>query len=237
MTRIVDHIVLECSPADLAPTSALLQKAGFKLEDEVVTRGEGLQSHLLSIAGGGFIEMSAQIDPGSHKFDLFAHATPRLVVGAYTTGDGAADLAHMQAHPGGGKSFACCGGWQRTRDDSWGYYVGIMPTDVLESRETGVFFHLQDRRLFPLPYPHAADTAPALRKLTLTGSSAGLWRKRHVEFFDLPERDGSLWAGETELVFNQSEATDNQMVATFAVPNPEVEVPLAGGAFEFVPQH
>ena len=68
-----------------------------------------------------------------------------------------------------------------------------------------------------------------------SGSGAELWKQRHAQLFALPEKDGVLRAGATELLFKPDGSATTQITATFAVPNPNVSIPLVAGRFEFVP--
>jgi hypothetical protein len=80
----------------------------------------------------------------------------------------------------------------------------------------------------------AADGAPELRRVTIHGGDAERWRHRHSDLFLLPEKDGLLQAGPTEVVFEQVDGTPTEITLQFAVENPDVSIPLQAGGFEFV---
>jgi hypothetical protein len=247
MDKIIDHVALMCSPENRDEVADLLEKAGFPRGYLGVARDEGLEGQMMVISTGGFIELSAEVSAGAHRASAFTRETPRIAAVAYMTTDGAADLAHMHETAGGEGSFACCGGWWPRSDDpgvnnakdlrAWGYYVGIMPPGPPFFTDTGIYFHLQERRLFPPPYLDKAAGAPVLRRVTVRGPDAEMWRRRHTELFRLPQRGDAVYAGDTELVFEQVDGDESEIIATFAVPNPSVKIPLAGGAFEFVPMN
>ena len=122
------------------------------------------------------------------------------------------------------------GSWRR-QDGTFGYFVAVSPTPL----NRDVFFALQERRLFPLPYLDSADSAPVVRHVRVTGRDAERWRQRHAQLFALPEKSGVLRAGATELSFEPTEATGTEITVTLAVPHPNVSVPLLAGRLEFVP--
>lgn len=231
--RIVDHLIVLASPTQMVEISDLLEQAGLQMRDEVIEASLGVKSRLLPIAGGGFIEVASELSPGS-----FAHArqgnpfdsTPRLVSVSYTSDDVAADLARWRGIPGAENARAQAGGWRR-QDGTFGYFVGVSPTPLAGD----VFFGLQERRLFPLPYLDSAQSAPALRRIEVTGPDADVWKQRHIQLFALPEQEDVLHAGATELLFQQSSGAATEITATLAVANPDVSLPLAAGRFEFVP--
>lgn len=233
--RIIDHLIVLASPAQMVEISNLLEKAGLQVRDEVVEASLGVRSRLLPIAGGGFIEVASELSRGS-----FAHAkhgnpfdiTPRLVSVSYTTDDVVADLARWRGIPGAQNARAQAGGWRR-QDGTFGYFVGVSPTPLAGD----VFFGLQERRLFPLPYLDSARSAPAVRQIKVAGPDAGMWKQRHAQLFALPQKDGVLRAGATELLFQQESAAATQITATLAVSNPNVAIPLAAGRFDFVPSN
>lgn len=206
-----------------------LEEAGLNMRDDTIEANLGLRSRLLPLAGGGFIEVANELSPGS-----FAHGNPFTIIPrpallAYSTPDGAADLAHWRDVPGTERAFAQAGSWRRL-DGSFGYYTGVFPAPPTGA----LFFGLQERRLFPPVYQDEADTAPVVRRLLMRGPNAVELRRQHIEWFSLPERDGVLWAGDTELVFEATDGEIDELFLTLAVPNPDVTVAMAAGGIDFV---
>lgn len=208
---------------------ARLEEAGFQLRDDTIEANLGIRSRLLPIAGGGFIEVSSELSPGSFAHGNPFTVTPRPALLCYGTEDGAADLAFWRGTPGTEAAFAQTGSWRR-QNGTFGYYVGILPAPPLGA----VFFGLQERRLFPPLYADVADTSPAVRRLKLRGPNAAELRRQHVEWFSLPERDGTIRAQDTEIVFETADTEFDELFVTLAVPHPDVAVTMAAGGIDFV---
>jgi hypothetical protein len=231
--RIVDHVVVLTSPGEMVEISERLQSAGFRLADEVVAETLGVSSHLLPIAGGGFIELSSETSPGSSPNPGRFEVTPRISALSYTTMDAAADLARLTTRSDAEGTMAACGSWTRKSNGTRGYYTGVVPGGF--RTDFAFTVQLQERRLFPLPYLDDAETAPPIRRITVTGPDAATWQQRHREWLLLPTRDGAMRAGGTELTFEQRDAGDTTLTVTFAVSNVDIDIPLARDAFEFIP--
>ena len=231
--RAVDLIILMTSPTEMVEISTRLEERGFTLGDEVVEANAGIRSRLLPIAGGGFLEVASELSPGSFAHGAGFGVTPRLVSVWYTTLDAAGDVERWRALPGGERSTAGCGSWTRA-DGSSGYFIGIAPSPPVGDVFRDLFFGLRDRRLFPPPYLDRAETAPAVRRVTVRGPEAGAWRRQHVDFFSLPGDERALRAGATELVFDTGGSGATELTETFAVPEPGPDMSFAAGRFEFV---
>jgi hypothetical protein len=146
--------------------------------------------------------------------------------------DAAADLTRLTTRSDTEGTIAACGSWTRKSNGTRGYYTGVVPGGF--RADFAFTVQLQERRLFPLPYLEDAETAPAIRRITVTGPAAATWEQRHREWLLLPTRDGAMRAGGTELAFEQREADDTTLTVTFAVSNVDVDIPLARHAFDFV---
>ncbi|MDN5913694.1 MAG: hypothetical protein L0I76_01015 [Pseudonocardia sp.] len=227
--RTVDHVIILTGIDEQVAVSEALEHAGVPMRDDTVEASLGLRSRLHPIRGGGFLEIACELSPGSfahgNPFDL----TPRVASVAYTTDDGATDLQRWRGKPGAERAFAQAGSWRRL-DGTMGYFVAVHPAPPAGR----VFFGLQERRLFPLPYLDEAGTAPAVRRVEVSGIDAEHWRYEHVELFGLPDAGDGVRAGETEVFFRTTDA-DPEIVLTLAVPHPEVLVPMRSGAIRFVP--
>lgn len=221
------------SPTEMVEISEQLEERGFRIGDEVVEANHGIRSRLLPIAGGGFLEVASEVSPGAFAGGAGFGETPRLVSVCYTTQDPAGDLDRWRELPGGDKATAGCGSWKR-EDGSFGYFLSVAPSPPVGDVFGDLFFALRDRRLFPPPYLDEADTAPAVRRVTVAGPGADAWRRQHVDFFSLPETGQALRAGETEVVFEPRDAARNELTVTFAVPNPGPSLSFASGRFDFV---
>lgn len=228
--RSIDHVIVLTSPPEMIEISDLLESAGFKLHDEVVEATLGIRSRLIPIGGGGFIELASELAPGSFAHGNPFEVTPRIASVSYTTMDAAADLERWRAMPEAESPMAQAGAWRRT-NGTMGYFVAVMPAPPVGD----IFFALQERRLFPLPFLDEAESAPPLVAVTISGADAALWRSRHRTLFSLPGNGEALYAGATEIYFGHSDAPRTQIALTFAVPNPDVEIPLESGRFEFIP--
>lgn len=227
--RRVYNIAVLVTPEQGDELVVQLEQAGLRLADDTAERNVGLRSRLLPIAGGGFIEVSCELSPGSFVHGNPFTLTPRPALLTFTTADGAADLAYWRGMPGTENAFAQAGSWRR-QDGTFGYYTGVMP-----GPPTGaLFFGLQERRLFPPVYAAEADTAPAVRRLRMRGPNAAQLRKQHADWFSLPERNGNLHAGETELIFETADIAMDELFVTLAVPNPDVTIRMAAGGIDFV---
>lgn len=226
--RIVGLVIVVTSPTEMVEISEQMEVAGFRVGDEAIERNAGIRSRLMPIAGGGFIELASELSPGSFTRGPVFETTPRVLSVSYTTEDAAQDLRRWRGVPGTEHASVSCGSWQR-QDGTPGYYVGVAPTPPTD----GVLIGLREVRLFPLPYADEAATAPAVRRVTVSGNTADVWRERHAQLFQLPERDGVLHAGDTELIFEQHEGAA-ELKVTVAVPNPEVSLSIAHGGLEFV---
>lgn len=230
--RIVDLVIVVTSPDEVGEMSDRFERAGLRQSDEVVEANMGIRSRLFPIAGGGFIELATEDSPGSAVHRGAFAETPRLVSVSYTTPDIHGDLERWKQTPGAERASAGCGSWRR-EDGSFGYFLSIAPAPP-----TGdVFFALRDRRLFPPPYLEVAETSPAIRRVTVSGPDADVFRKQHAELLDLPGRGNVLHAGSTDVVFEQTDMARTELTVTLAVPNPDVSVPLVSGRFEFVSDH
>ncbi|WP_156365131.1 VOC family protein [Sciscionella sediminilitoris] len=228
--RIIDHIIVMATPEQALAIAEGLEKAGLRMANAVVEPALGIQSRMMPLGGGGFIEIACELSPGSFPHgNPFENNTPRIANVSYTTADGAADMASWAEQPGTENAMAQCGSWRR-EDGTMGYFVALWPTPP-----TGeLFFALQERRLFPLPFLDEADTAPEIRAVRVYGDEAGLWERRHRDLFALQEDGDRLRAGNATVEFEQIDGVHTQVEVTIAVPNPDVEVPLDSGAFKFV---
>ena len=226
--RIVDHVIVLTGIDEQVAVSEALEKAGVPMRDDTVEASLGLKSRLHPIRGGGFLEIACEISPGSFAHGDPFDVTPRVASVAYTTDDGAADLRRWQGRPGTEGAFAQAGSWRR-QDGTFGYFVAVHPAPPAGR----VFFGLQDRRLFPLPYLDEAGTAPAVRRVEITGADADHWRNQHEDLFELPHADEGVRAGDTDVSF-RTIGRAPEIALTLAVPNPEVTVPMATGAIRFV---
>ncbi|MBB3664445.1 hypothetical protein FB384_003349 [Prauserella sediminis] len=229
--RIIDHIIVMATPDEVVAITTALERAGLRMADAVVEPALGLRSRMFPLGGGGFIEVACELTPGSFPHGNPFENTPRIANVSYTTADGAADMAAWAKKPGTADAMAQCGSWRR-EDGSMGYFVALWPIPP-----TGeLFFALQERRLFPLPFLEEADTAPEVCAVRVYGEEAGLWQQRHRDLFELEEDGELLRAGNAKLAFDQIDGLNTQIEVTLAVPNPDVEIPLASGAFTLVHQ-
>lgn len=228
MERIIDHVIILTGIDEQVAVSEALEKAGVPMRDDTVEASLGLKSRLHPIRGGGFLEIACEISPGSfahgNPFDL----TPRVASVAYTTDDGAVDLRRWRDRPGTEHAFAQAGSWRRL-DGTFGYFVAVHPAPPAGR----IFFGLQERRLFPLPYLDEAGTAPAVRRVDVTGADADHWRDQHIDLFGLPDSGDGVRAGEAEVSFRTTGGAP-EIALTLAVPHPEVTVPMGAGAVRFV---
>jgi hypothetical protein len=227
--RIVDHIIVMATPEQATSIVSGLERAGLRMANSVVEPALGIRSVMMPLGGGGFIEIASELSPGSFPHGNPFENTPRISNVTYTTADGAADLKSWEGKPGTEHAMAQAGSWRR-EDGSMGYFVALWPSPP--SGE--LFFALQDRRIFPLPFLDEADTAPRIERVRVYGEEASIWEQRHLDLFGL-EHDGTTFkAGKTVVEFDQIAGETTQIEVTLAVPNPGVEIPMLHGGFVFV---
>lgn len=230
--RIIDHIIVMTTPEEAETVCAGLEVAGLRMADNGVEPALGIRSRMMPLRGGGFIEVACELSPGSFPHGNPFENTPRISNITYTTADGAADMRSWVGLPGAENAMAQAGSWRR-EDGTMGYFISLWP-----SPPTGeLFFALQDRRIFPLPFLDEADTAPEVRSVRVYGEEAELWQQRHRDFFDLRDDGGRLRAGAATIEFDHVDDLITQIEVTIAVPNPDVDIPMLHGAFTFVPDH
>lgn len=224
--RIVDHLVIIVSESEQRQIGERLVRAGFPAGDIVNEENFDLRSQLLPMAGGGFVELSMTRTAGREPMPGLMKQNPRALGVSYTTMNAAADLNDWRAR-GVKDAFAAAGNWRR-QDNSIGFWMGVSPTKI-----TGEpYFTLQDRSLFPLPYPEHAATAPRLQQIVTSGPDADLWRQRHIDWFGFKPGNGSLRAGDTELVFRKEATVGLKLV--FEVSGEKGSIPLIQSSIELV---
>lgn len=222
--RIVDHLVIIVSESEQKEIGDRLQRAGFPRGNIVMEENFDLKSHLLPMAGGGFVELSMTRTAGKSPMPGLMNKNPRALGVAYTTMDAAAELAAWNTL-GVKDAFAAAGNWKR-EDGSTGFWMGVSPAKIGGEP----YFVLQERRVFPLPYPEHANTAPRLKKIVTSGPDAEVWRQRHIDWFGFKPRNGSLHAGDTELVFRKE--AQSGLTLVFDVPGEKGTIPLVQSAIE-----
>lgn len=224
--RIVDHLVIIVSESEQKEIADRLVRAGFPRGNIVNEENFDLRSHLLPMAGGGFVELSMSRTAGREPMPGLMKKNPRALGVAYTTMDAAAELESWRKQ-GVKDAFAAAGNWKR-EDGSTGFWMGVSPTRI-----TGEpYFVLQERRVFPLPYPEHARTAPRLKKIVTSGPDADAWRQRHIDWFGLAPKNGSIHCGDTQLIFRKEAATGLTFV--FEVPGEKGTIALLQSAIELV---
>ncbi|WP_228000162.1 hypothetical protein [Nocardia australiensis] len=229
VNRMIGHVIVLTSPTEMIEISDRLEKVGFSFGNEVVEQVAGIKSRMLPIHGGGFIELASELSPGSFLKGKVFDRTPRIFAVTYTTDDAGGELARWRQLPGLEHASAQVGSWKR-EDGTMGHYLGVAPTPPVGE----IFFGLRDSFMFPPPYLEVADTAPRISRITVTGPDAESWRTRHEELFSLPERDGVLHAGPTELIFEQETGLSTEIALTLSVPRVDVDIELTSGRIRFV---
>ncbi|HEY7145498.1 MAG TPA: VOC family protein [Streptosporangiaceae bacterium] len=220
MLTQIDHIIVAVSGAEHRALSARLAQAGF-LHGDAGRHPGGTANENVAFAGGGFLELLYEQEPGSGPPVWFAD-TPRVQGIGFSTSDYDADIAAWGTPEGS---------WNRifpkvldTGEPSQCRAAGPLPM-----HEFYVFY--MDR-----PAPSFADLAatPRLTGVTFRGAGHQLWRDRFASWFRLPAADGGLRGGDVTFRFEPGDHSAVRLSLAFAVRRGEGSIPISGGTIELV---
>lgn len=219
--HMVDHVVVLVAPEELDTLSERLQAAGLRLGDTVTLDSlGGIPAQMLPLRGGGYLALTRA--PGPEM------PTPLIVTVGYATGDAMADWERWKALPGFERAEA--GAHTYTRGDQTpAYEVVINPPPA----GPGPTFFLQERRLFPVPFPGDAANAPAVTAITVSGPGARYWRDVHEEWFGMPAADNTVRAAATTVFFEEEASHPLSISVTLDSGTSSEEIVLFAGAIRF----
>jgi hypothetical protein len=220
MITEIDHIIIAVDREEQPKLSDRLKRAGL-VHGDAGRHPTGTANENLAFSSGGFLELLYEVQPGAANPVWFAE-TPRVQGIGFSTTDYAADIdGFTQA----------AGSWDRifTKEHADGSHTEIRAAGPLPMDEFYPF--VMDR-----PAPTFGDRGATARLTTLTfaGARSGHWRKRFLEWFRLPERDGALLAGDVVLRFVDGPHPDMRMSLELVAPGSRGTIPISGGAIELV---
>jgi hypothetical protein len=216
--RDVDHIVLAVAGDDRSRLAERLLAAGLvDIPLHLDFPEIGAASDSYAMAGGGFVELVYETEPGAAPRAWFDE-TPRVIGLGFMADDFEADVA------------------------AWGEPEGMWVMDedhVLDdgsvltihaagphSHDDDLYVFLMDRR--ELPYPELGARA-RLTAVTFAGRGAASWRARLSTWLRASPAGDGLQVGDVMLGFRPGTHPAARVSLDFEVPLPAEVVPLAQG--------
>jgi hypothetical protein len=188
----IDHIVFAATEVERDRVVAELEPHGFRPEQFTLVFPEsGARSDSWSFAGGGFVEFVTEDSPGAAGSPWF-NQTPR-VIGLGFASD---SFAHDTRWPGVEHA------WSMDEHH-------VLPTGAdLRIRAAGPHKHLSDFYVFVMDRPDgrlqfpSRTSGPRLRRITLAGAEAGIWRTNLGGWLGIESKGGELRVGDVALAFD-----------------------------------
>jgi hypothetical protein len=220
MASQIDHIILATQAAEQPVLSERLRAAGFVHGDAGRHPG-GTANENVAFAGGGFLELLYEQEPGSGP-DIWFSETPRVQgIGFCTT------------------SYDTEIGRWGTPAGSWDQVFPKILDDgtATECRAAGPlprgqFYVFCMERPAP-PFAGLGATA-RLTDVIFRGTDHLLWRERFGSWFGLPDHDGMLSCADVRFSFQPGAASEARVSLAFAVRQGQGTIPISGGAIELV---